>query len=214
MDRNEVLRQIKDQGVVAVIRADSKDETFKIVEACIEGGIDIIEITFTIPHAHSIIEELSYKFNDDIILGAGTALDSETARIALLSGANFVVSPYFNREMVKLCNRYKAAIIPGAMTIKETVQALEYGCDLIKLFPGELSGPKMLKAFKGPLPQANLMPTGGVDINNIESWIKAGADAVGIGGSLIGPAKYGDYKEITNRAKTFVELVANSRELK
>lgn len=210
MNKSNVIESIKENRIVAVVRADDKNTTFKIVEACLEGGINHIEITFTIPQAHLMIEQLNKEFNKDIVLGAGTVLDSETARIAILSGAKFVVSPYFNKEMIKLCNRYQVASMPGAMTIQEVVQSLEYGCEIIKLFPGELSGPKIIKAIKGPLPQANLMPTGGVDRDNVLEWINAGAVAVGVGGSLIAPAKQDKFGEITKRAKEFMHLIKNS----
>ena len=146
-----------------------------------------------------------------MILGAGTVMDSETARIAILSGAQYIVSPYFNAETVRLCNRYRVPCMPGAMTIKEVVEAMESGADIVKVFPGEAFGPKILKAIKGPVPQAKMMPTGGVDLSNVGEWIKAGAVAVGAGGSLTKGAKTGDYKAITETAKEFIAKVKEAR---
>lgn len=211
LSKETVLEKIYTKGIVAVVRADNKDDAFKIVEACLEGGVNAVEITFTVPGAHSIIESLQQNYHDELIIGAGTVLDSETARIAILSGAKFIVFPYFEKELMKLCNRYRIATMPGAMTIKDIIEAMEYGADIIKLFPGELGGPRMIKAIKGPIPQVKIMPTGGVDINNIDEWIKSGAVAVGTGSSLVGPAKTGDYSQITKRAKAFVEKIQTTR---
>ncbi|WP_163536321.1 bifunctional 2-keto-4-hydroxyglutarate aldolase/2-keto-3-deoxy-6-phosphogluconate aldolase [Gracilibacillus sp. YIM 98692] len=212
LDKETIIKNITDVGIVAVVRADNTDQALRIAEACLEGGINALEITFTVPGAHRVIEKLSDSYNEgEIVLGAGTVMDSETARIAILSGAQYIVSPYFDEETVRLSNRYRVPCMPGAMTIKEVVEAMEAGVDIIKLFPGEVNGPQMIKAIKGPVPQAKLMPTGGVDINNVHEWIKAGASAVGAGGSLVGSAKQGDYKEITRRAKQFVEVIKETR---
>ena len=146
-----------------------------------------------------------------MILGAGTVLDSETARIAILSGANYIVSPAFNLERAKLCNRYRVPYIPGCVTITEVITAMEAGADIIKIFPADLFGPKIIKDIKGPLPQAKMMPTGGVDVSNVDQWIKAGAVAVGAGSSLTAGAKTGDYKKITETAKEFIRKIQEQR---
>lgn len=212
MDKQTVIKKIKDVGVVAVVRATTADEAKKITEACMKGGVPAIELTFTVPGAHKVIEELaSYYKNDDIILGAGTVLDPETARIAILSGAQYVVSPYFDEATIKLCNRYAVPCMPGCMTIHDVVKSLELGCDIIKLFPGDAFGPGMVKAIKGPIPQANIMPTGGVDVNNVADWIKAGVVAVGAGSSLTAGAKTGNFELITDTAKQFVENIKEAR---
>ena len=152
------------------------------------------------------------RFTDEqIILGAGTVLDPETARIAILSGARYVVSPSLNIETVKLCNRYRIACMPGAMTVREVIECLEAGADIIKVFPGELFGPKIIKAIKGPVPQAELMPTGGVTVDNAAEWIKAGAVALGAGSSLTAGAKTGDYAKITETAKLFIQRIKEAR---
>ena len=213
MDKQTVIKKIKDVGVVAVVRANTADEAKKITEACMKGGVPAIELTFTVPGAHKVIEELAaYYNNDDIILGAGTVLDPETARIAILSGAQYVVSPYFDEATIKLCNRYAVPCMPGCMTIHDVVKSLELGCDIIKLFPGDAFGPGMVKAIKGPIPQANIMPTGGVDVNNVADWIKAGVVAVGAGSSLTAGAKTGNFELITDTAKQFVENIRIARE--
>jgi 2-dehydro-3-deoxyphosphogluconate aldolase/(4S)-4-hydroxy-2-oxoglutarate aldolase len=212
MDKNEVLKRICDCGVVAVVRAESPEQALKIADSCVVGGIIAIEITFTVNGALDVIKKLAESNKDNkMLIGAGTILDPETARAAILAGAQFVVSPYLNTEVVKVCNRYQVACMPGAMTVKEVVEGMEAGADIIKIFPGELFGPAIIKAFKGPLPQAKLMPTGGVSLDNVGDWIKAGSVAVGVGGSLTAGAKKGDYESITAIGKQFVEKVKEVR---
>lgn len=203
----EVIKKITDSGLVVVVRADDASEAKKITEACLNGGAAAIEITYTVPGATQVIEELVKEYQNEILIGAGTVLDPETARIALLSGAEYVVSPYLNEETLKLCNRYQVPCMPGVMTVEGVVKAMELGADILKVFPGEAYGPNIIKAIKGPLPQASLMPTGGVNLDNVGQWIKAGAVAVGVGGSLTASAKTGDYKSITLLAKQFVEKI-------
>ena len=215
MEKEKVITKITDVGVVAVVRAESSDQAIRIADACIEGGIPAIELTFTVPRAHKVIEDLAAKYtHGEIILGAGTVMDPETARIAILSGAEYVVSPYFNANTVKTCNRYRVPCMPGAMTIKEVVEAMEAGADIVKIFPGDLFGPKIIKDIKGPIPYAKMMPTGGVDIDNVHEWINAGAVAVGTGSSLTKGAKTGDYAAVTATAKEFVAKVKEAREAK
>lgn len=210
--REQVLSKIKEGGLVAVVRAESSEQAFKITEACIAGGVVAIEITFTVPGAAELIKDLAQKYKSgEMIIGAGTVLDPETARTAILAGAQYIVSPCLNIETVKLCNRYQIACMPGAMTVKEAVECMEAGADVIKIFPGELFGPAIIKAIKGPLPQAIMMPTGGVGLENVSEWIKAGAVAVGVGGNLTGGAKKGDYESITTIGKQFVEKIRKAR---
>ncbi len=204
MTKERVIERIKDKGIVAVVRAENSEKAFDIVEKCIAGGIDAIELTFSVPYAHHVIEDLSKKYGDEIVLGAGTVLDSETARIALLSGAQYIVSPHFNPDVTKLCNRYRTASMAGVLTITEAVTAMEAGVDVLKLFPGDLSGPRFIKDIKGPLPWVQIMPTGGVDADNVAEWIKAGAVAVGAGSCLT----KGD---ITANAKAFIENIKAAR---
>lgn len=212
MDKEKVISRICDVGIVAVVRATNSEEAVKIADACIEGGVAAIEMTFTVPGAHHVIEDLAKRYtNGELILGAGTVMDPETARMAILSGAEYVVSPYFNADTVRLCNRYRVPCMPGAMTIKEVVEAMEAGADIVKVFPGEAFGPKILKAIKGPIPYAKMMPTGGVSVDNVHEWIKAGAVAVGAGGALTAGAKTGDYKAITETGRLFIEKIKEAR---
>lgn len=212
MDKNTIISEITKTGLVAVIRANTKQEAKKIADACIKGGATAIEITFTVPGADEIIKELSSAYkNTGVILGAGTVMDPQTARIAILSGAGFIVSPYLNKDVVKLCNRYSVSCMPGAMTVKEVVEAMETGAQIIKIFPGDLFGPKIVKAILGPVPNSKLMPTGGVDVENAGEWIKAGAVAVGAGSSLTKGSESGDYEKITKTAEQFINEIKKAR---
>ena len=209
----DILRRITDAGLVAVVRAETAEQAQRTADAVLAGGCPAVEMTFTVPGAHRVIEALAARYSpSELILGAGTVLDPETARIAILSGASYVVSPSLNVETVRLCNRYQVPVMPGAMTIREVIEAMEAGADVVKLFPGEAFGPGIIKAIKGPLPQAPLMPTGGVDLSNVAEWIRAGAVAVGAGGSLTGGAKTGDYDSITSNARAFIEKIKAARE--
>jgi 2-dehydro-3-deoxyphosphogluconate aldolase/(4S)-4-hydroxy-2-oxoglutarate aldolase len=211
MRKSEVIKKIIDDGLVAVIRAESRDQAAHIAEACAAGGVAALEITFTVPGAVAAIEHLAKEFSDRILLGAGTVLDPETARIAILAGAHFVVSPALNSETARLCNRYQVPYMPGAGSIRDVIEGMECGADIVKVFPGELLGPTFIRAVKGPLPQAQLMPTGGVSVENVGDWIKAGAVALGVGGNLTAGAKAGDYASITRLARQFVEKIKEAR---
>ncbi|MBR5501388.1 MAG: bifunctional 2-keto-4-hydroxyglutarate aldolase/2-keto-3-deoxy-6-phosphogluconate aldolase [Clostridia bacterium] len=204
LTKEQVLQQIKDNAMVAVVRGETPAKAREIVEKCIEGGITSIELTFTVPFAHRVIEEIAKAYEGQILLGAGTVLDPETARIAILSGAQFVVAPHFNPDTVRLCNRYRIANMAGILTVKEAVEAMEAGVDILKLFPGDLFGPAFIKDIRGPLPYAQIMPTGGVDISNAGAWIKAGAVAIGAGSSLM----KGDVKA---NAMAFMEEIRKAR---
>ena len=176
MKKEQVLAKLRSCGLVAVVRAKDADDAMRIAEACIEGGCAGIELTYTTPGVNAIIEKMAREYDGtDFVIGAGTVMDPETARMAILSGAQYVVSPYFNGDTVRLCNRYRVACMPGAMSIAEVVAGMEAGADIIKVFPGELFGPKILKSIHGPIPQAELMPTGGVSLDNVAEWIAAGA---------------------------------------
>ncbi|EOC99892.1 bifunctional 4-hydroxy-2-oxoglutarate aldolase/2-dehydro-3-deoxy-phosphogluconate aldolase [Caldisalinibacter kiritimatiensis] len=208
----EILKRIVDIGIIAVVRAENSEKAEMVAKACINGGIPAIEITFTVPGADRVISTLRDKFTSkELIVGAGTVLDSETARIAILSGAQYIVSPSFDLKTAKLCNRYQIPYMPGCMTITEIIEAIEAGVDIIKVFPGSVYGPSIIKAIKGPLPQIALMPTGGVSLENVEQWIKNGCIAVGVGGDLTKGAKSGNYEEITKTAKKFIEKIKKAR---
>ena len=214
MKKEEVIEKLRSCGLVAVVRAKNAEDALRIGEACVKGGCAGIELTFTTPGITSIIERMSAEYaGSDFVIGAGTVMDPETARLAILAGAQYVVSPYFNADTVRMCNRYRVACMPGAMSIAEVVAGMEAGADIIKVFPGELFGPKIIKSIHGPIPQAELMPTGGVSVENVAEWIRAGAVAVGAGSSLTAGAKTGDYDLITKTAKEFVEQIRRARGL-
>ena len=213
MDKEQILTRIQDCGIVAVVRAESTDKAERIVDACIEGGVAAIELTFTVPHADKLIEAMRAKYNSgEIIIGAGTVMDAATARIAILAGAEYIVSPYFDPETVKCCNRYGIPSMPGIYTPTEAVHAMECGADVLKVFPGDIAGPRFIKDIHGPIPNAVMMPSGGVDVDNVKEWIKAGAVACGAGSSLIAGAKTGDYDKITETGKLFVQRIKEARE--
>ena len=208
------FKRIFNAGIIAVIRADSMEQALATTEAVRNGGVDIIEITLTVPGALGVIEELTKTYRqNEILIGAGTVIDPETARISLLAGAEFVVSPSLNHDVLRLCNRYQKICMPGCMTVTEIVSALEAGADLIKLFPGSCFDPSIIKTLKGPLPQAEFVPTGGVNLDNVQDWIHNGCIAVGIGGELTKGAAEGDYQGVTETARQFVEKIRAVRPL-
>lgn len=213
MIKINTLKALADCGVVAVVRGNSKEVGFEISKACIKGGVKAIEVTYTNKFANDIIKALSEEFegDEDVIIGAGTVLDSETARAAMLAGAKYIVSPGFSAETAKICNRYKVPYIPGVMTINEVIEAHEVGVDFVKLFPGSAFGQGYIKAIKGPLPYANIMVTGGVNLDNLDSWIKAGVDAVGIGGELNNLGEEGRFEEITSICESYISKLNEAR---
>ena len=218
MKKEQVLSRMKEDCLVAVVRAKSLEQGEKVVDAIIAGGINFIEITMTMDQGNPVqfIQNMAekYKDNDKVVIGAGTVLDPETARAVILAGANYVVSPGLNVDTIKLCNRYRVPMLPGVLSPTEAIVALEAGCDVIKVFPGNLVGPAAITSFKGPLPQGEFMPSGGVDVDNVDKWIAAGAYAVGTGSSLTKGAATGDYAAVTAKAKEFVEAVAAARKNK
>ena len=209
MDKTSLLAELKKQKLVAVIRGQNEEEVTKIVDALYRGGIHFMEITYTIPQAEQIIAHLqsSYASCEDIIIGAGTCLDIVAARMAISAGAQFVVSPHLDTEIMKLCNSYRIPCFPGASTVKDALECLRYGAEVIKLFPGDTFGPKAIKALKGPLPQADFMPTGGVNADNLREWLDHGAVAVGTGSSLTKGAASGDFEAVYAEAQKLVSIV-------
>lgn len=209
---NPVIELIKDSGVVAVVRAQTKAEATQIAMACIEGGLKAIELTFTVPKADEVIRHLANTIpSDQLILGAGTVLDRATAKLAIEAGAKYIVSPGFDLETALYCKSLDVPYMPGCMTITEMLTALKAGVEVIKLFPGSVFGPSFIKAVRGPLPNIQIMPTGGVSLDNVAEWIKNGVVAVGVGGELTGPAKTGDFEAVKQNAKAFVEAVQAAR---
>ena len=215
MKKEVVLQRMKEDCLIAVIRAKNKEQGEKLVDSIIKGGINFIEITMTMDEGNPVefIAFLAQKYKDNpkIVIGAGTVLDPETARLVILAGSNYVVSPAFNPETIKLCNRYRVPVLPGVMSPTEAIMALEAGCDVIKLFPGNILGPAAISTYKGPLPQGEFMPSGGVDVDNVDKWLKAGAYAVGTGSSLTKGAKTGDFEAVEAKAREFVEAVKKAR---
>ncbi|WP_394237753.1 bifunctional 2-keto-4-hydroxyglutarate aldolase/2-keto-3-deoxy-6-phosphogluconate aldolase [Niallia oryzisoli] len=212
MDKIDILSKLRDEAIVAVIRAEDKEQGLKVSEAIRQGGIKFLELTMTVPGALDIIKELSERYKgEDVVIGAGTVLDPETARLAILAGAEYVVSPNLAPEMVKLCNRYRVPVMTGVMTATEVVQAMELGVDVIKIFPGGAFGPSIIKDLKGPLPHGNYMPSGGVSLENAAQWLKNGAFAIGTGSSLTAGAKTGDYEAVTKTAAEFVSIVREAK---
>ena len=208
MQRVEILKKIKQAGIIAVVRGDSKEEAIAFSEALIAGGILGIEITYTLDQASEIIETLRHTYRDrpEVLIGAGTVLDATTARLAILAGATYIVSPSFDSETARLCNLYQIPYLPGCMTITEMNEALSSGVDIIKLFPGNLYAPKMIHTFKQPLPQLNIMPTGGVDLDNMSEWFKQGAVAVGVGSHFMKVFQTKGLTEVTALAKEYSTL--------
>jgi 2-dehydro-3-deoxyphosphogluconate aldolase/(4S)-4-hydroxy-2-oxoglutarate aldolase len=216
MDKSEVIKQIRDTGVIPVVRATSADEAMRAIDAIREGGVSVLEITMTVPGAVGVMEELARKYGKDVLVGAGTVLDPETARACILAGAQFVVSPALNVDTIATCRRYGIAIMPGALTPTEVVQAWTAGADFVKVFPaGALGGASYLKALKAPLPQIELVPTGGVSLKTAADFIKAGASALGVGADLVDlkAIRDGQASVITERAKQYVEIVREARGL-
>jgi 2-dehydro-3-deoxyphosphogluconate aldolase/(4S)-4-hydroxy-2-oxoglutarate aldolase len=208
MLKHAIFQAILERRMVAIVRADTADAALQMAEACIAGGITALEVAFTTPDTLEVIKTLRQRHGPGVLLGAGTVLDPETARLAILAGARFIISPSINLDTIRLCQRYQVLSMPGVMTPTEIVTALEAGADIIKIFPAEAFGPAYLKALRAPLPQAPLMPTGGVSVDNLAAWFENGALAVGIGSSLTGPAANGDYQAVTTRARAFVERMA------
>ena len=213
MSKELQLQRLLDRGIVAVIRAPSGEQLIEVAEALLAGGVEILEVTFTVPGAVHVLQRVADRLGDRVLLGAGTVLDPETARAALLAGAEFIVSPSTNLDVIRLCRRYDKLVMPGAFTPTEVVTAWEAGADIVKIFPADVGGPAYLKALRGPLPQIRLMPTGGVDLHTAADFLKAGACALGVGGSLVDAKaiQQGDMKKLESLARQFVEVVEQAR---
>ena len=208
------LRRVLNTGIVAIIRAPSGELLVDVAEALLAGGIDVMEVTFTIPGAIGVLEQVSERLGDRVLLGAGTVLDTETARAAILAGAEFIVSPSTNIDVIGVCKRYSKLSMPGAFTPTEVIAAWQAGADVVKIFPSDVHGPKYLKALRGPYPQVRMMPTGGVTLDTAADFLKAGACALGVGGSLVEPRALAerDLARIEALSRKFVEAVRQARE--
>jgi len=214
MNKTEVIQRVKDIGVIPVVRASSEEEAISVVEAIKAGGLPILEITMTVPRAVEVIETLSARYGNEAIVGAGTVLDPESARACILAGAQFIVSPALNLETIACCHELDVAVMPGALTPTEIVLAWNAGADLVKVFPaGAMGGASYIKSLKAPLPQIELIPTGGVTLANAADFIKAGAAAVGVGTDLVDMTaiRLGQPEKITHAARAFIEEVRKAR---
>lgn len=213
MSKLDDLQRMLHSGIVAVVRAPNGEGMAELSEALAAGGVDAVEITFTVPKAHHVLEEVAERVGDRILLGAGTVLDSETARIAILAGARFIVSPTINLEVIRLCHRYDRVVVPGAMTPTEVLTAWEAGADVVKIFPSEVVGPAYFKAIHGPLPQVRLMPSGGVNLQTAADFLRAGAAVLSVGGALVDPAALAarEFSKIEATARQYVEIVRQFR---
>lgn len=213
MHREIIVNKIIESGVVAVIRLSGKEKLPDIISALSKGGISAMEITMTTPNAIEIINDISQKIGSDFIIGAGTVLDSETACAVISAGAQFVVSPVTNVDMIKTVHRYDKAVFPGAFTPTEILHAWENGADIVKVFPATALGPQFFKDIHGPLPQVRLTPTGGVSLENTGEFIRCGASCVGVGTALLNKKMINDsdWTALTENAKQFVEEVQKAR---
>ncbi len=213
MSKDTVLNQILDTGVVAIMRASSSDQLLSAAEAILEGGVSAIEVTMTTPNAMEVIRQATAKFGSQVLFGVGTVLDSETARAAILAGAQFVVCPTLNLGTIQICNRYSVPVMPGAYTPTEILTAWEAGADVVKVFPASVGGPDFIKALRGPLPHIRLAAVGGVNVNTTADFFRAGVSVVGVGGELVNQKLLDgrDFKTITERAQAFRRLADEGR---
>jgi 2-dehydro-3-deoxyphosphogluconate aldolase / (4S)-4-hydroxy-2-oxoglutarate aldolase len=215
MSRHEDLDRVLKTGIVAILRAPTGDQLAGVARALFEGGIDIIEVTFTVPNALESLAAVKMDLGSRVLLGMGTVLDPESARAALLAGAEFLVSPSLNLDVIRLCHRYDKLMMPGAFTPTEILTAWEAGADIVKVFPAEVVGPAFFKAIRGPLPQIRLMPTGGVDLNTAVEFLKAGACCLGVGSQLVEPKAIADrnFDRIRELARQYAHIVAEYRRM-
>lgn len=214
MNKTEVLKRIRDTGLIPVVRAESSDMAMRAVAALKAGGLDVLEVTMTVPGAIDVIRALSSKYGADSLIGAGTVLDPETAQACIQAGAQFIVSPALNEETIEFCSKQDVAVFPGALTPTEVLRAWKAGADAVKVFPaGAVGGASYLKALKAPLPQIELIPTGGVSLKTAADFIRAGAMALGVGADLVDTQalREGNSALITDRAREFLEIVRLTR---
>jgi 2-dehydro-3-deoxyphosphogluconate aldolase/(4S)-4-hydroxy-2-oxoglutarate aldolase len=213
MSKEAQLRHILDCGIVAVVRTPDSQQLVEVVRALADGGVTVAEITMTVPDALSVLRQVRQALGERVLLGAGTILDAETARAALLAGAEYLVAPTLNLHVIRLCQRYSKLVMPGAFTPTEILTAWEAGADIIKVFPAEVVGPAFFKAMRGPLPQIRLMPTGGVDLNTAADFLRAGACCLGLGSQLVEPRAVAerDFDRIRDLARQYVAIVKSVR---
>jgi len=212
--KTEKLGMIRETGVIAIMRARSTEQLLTAADAIKKGGVKVIEVTMTTPGALGVIEAAQKRFGDEVLFGAGSVLDPETARAAILAGAGFIVAPTLNLDTIAMCSRYSIPVIPGALTPTEALTAWEAGADLIKIFPAGLHGPDFIKAILAPLPHLEIVPVGGVSLDNAADFIRSGAAALGVGSSLVSQKLLdeGNLEELTRRAKTLLAEVLKGRQ--
>ncbi len=216
MEKRDILNRMIQEGLIPVIRVTSAAEAIDVAHSIKEGGVTLIEITMSVPGAIDVIKDLVRKYREDVIVGAGTVLDPETGRTALMAGAQFIVTPTLNLEVIQLAHRYSAAVIPGALTPTEILAAWTAGADMVKVFPAaQVGGPEYIKALRGPLPQILYVPTGGVNLQNAGAFIKAGATALGVGGELVDKkaVKEKKFNIITENTRAFLKAIREARAL-
>jgi 2-dehydro-3-deoxyphosphogluconate aldolase/(4S)-4-hydroxy-2-oxoglutarate aldolase len=213
MSKESQLRQVLDCGIVAVVRSPDSQQLVEACRALADGGVTVVEITMTVPSALDVLRQVRLALGDRLLLGAGTILDPETARAALLAGAEYVVAPTINLDVIRLCQRYDKLVMPGAFTPTEVLTAWEAGADIVKVFPADVVGPAFFKALRGPLPQVRLMPTGGVDLKTAADFLKAGACCLGVGGQLVEPKAVAErnFDRIRELARQYVAIVKEVR---
>jgi 2-dehydro-3-deoxyphosphogluconate aldolase/(4S)-4-hydroxy-2-oxoglutarate aldolase len=213
MSKETQLQQILDGGIVAVVRSPDSQQLVEVARALADGGVSVIEITMSVPNALDVLRQVRQAMGERILLGAGTVLDPETARAVLLAGAEYIVTPTLNLDVIRLCRRYDKLVMPGAFTPTEILTAWEAGADIVKVFPAEVVGPAFFKAVRGPLPQVRLMPTGGVDLNTAAAFLKAGACCLGVGGQLVEPKAIAErnFDRIRDLARQYVTIVKKAR---
>jgi 2-dehydro-3-deoxyphosphogluconate aldolase/(4S)-4-hydroxy-2-oxoglutarate aldolase len=211
--KEDQLRWILDCGLLAVVRSHDSRQLVEVVRALADGGVTVAEITMTVPHALDVLRDVRRELGDRVLLGAGTVLDPETARAVLLAGAEYIVAPTVNVEVIRMCQRYNKLVMPGAFTPTEILTAWEAGADIVKVFPADVVGPAFLKAVRGPLPQVRLMPTGGVDLNTAAAFLKAGACCLGVGTQLVEPKAIAErnFDRIRDLAGQYVRIVKQTR---
>ncbi|MGE3805421.1 MAG: bifunctional 4-hydroxy-2-oxoglutarate aldolase/2-dehydro-3-deoxy-phosphogluconate aldolase [Gemmataceae bacterium] len=214
MSRESLLQRVLDCGIVAVVRAPDSAQLVEVCRALADGGVDVVEITMSVPDAIEVLRQVKKTLGDRLLLGAGTVLDAETARAVLLAGAEYIVAPTLNLDVIKLCRRYDKLVFPGAFTPTEILTAWEAGADIVKVFPADVVGPAFFKAVKAPLPQVKLMPTGGVDLNTAADFLKAGACCLGVGGQLVEAKAIAEknFDRIRSLATQYREIVQRTRQ--
>jgi 2-dehydro-3-deoxyphosphogluconate aldolase/(4S)-4-hydroxy-2-oxoglutarate aldolase len=213
MSKESQLRQVLDCGIVAVVRSPDSQQLVEVARALADGGVSVVEITMTVPNALEVLRQVRQTLGERLLLGAGTVLDTETARAVLLAGAEYIVAPTLNLDVIRLCQRYDKLVMPGAFSPTEILTAWEAGADIVKVFPADVVGPDFFKALRGPLPQVRLMPTGGVDLNTAAAFLKAGACCLGVGGQLVEPKAVAErnFDRIRDLARQYVAIVKQAR---